>query len=456
MNRVLGSRISQGILLFVGYVAAVLALRDANWSFNFYLNRALGFIGPSSTGTLLALLFSALFLTCAVLLFISIWKTQNERKPHVWRATDYSLMVILTYCIVFAGINYALDYARFVEPLLLLPLSAIVYLAVMLFFAETVARIRDKQIRQTLYWPTFFKQYTLKQPIGFLMALLLAGNLFFLLIICPLEILYSRLDFELLFLFVLSALLVIVLYYICRFILSLSEEYEKANVEKIQAERFKVELITNVSHDIRSPLTTIINYVDFLKALPIDNSDYAKYVEVLEKKSSRLKALIDDLMEASKASTGNLSVEKKEIDLVEIIGQITGEFDDKFAERNLTLVISQPSEPVIACADSRHLWRVLENLFGNATKYALQGTRVFAEVTIRDGKPGFTLKNTSQNPLELSGDMLTEQFIRGDRARQTEGSGLGLHIAKSLMELMDGRMTICTNGDLFEVELLFS
>ena len=289
------------------------------------------------------------------------------------------------------------------------------------------------------------------------MAMLLCLNLFLLLVLCPLVLqAYGPGEvFILLLVLILPTIMIAVLTYFCRFILSLSEEYEMANAEKIRSERFKVELITNVSHDIRSPLTTIINYVDFLKTLPIENSDFTEYVGVLDSKSSRLKVLIDDLMEASKASTGNLSLEKKEIDLVEIIGQIAGEFDDKFAERDLALVFPQPTEPLIANADSRHLWRVLENLFGNAAKYALQGTRVFAELSQRGGKPVFVLKNTSQEPLDLCGDELVEQFIRGDRARQTEGNGLGLYIAKSLMDLMGGQLFIRTNGDLFEAELLF-
>jgi len=246
----------------------------------------------------------------------------------------------------------------------------------------------------------------------------------------------------------------IVLTYFITFILNLSAKYDEANVEKIRSERFKSELITNVSHDIRTPLTSIINYVDLLKSLPLE-SDTAEYVTILDKKSSRLKVLIDDLMEASKAGTGNVKVVPQQINLTELVGQISGEFDEEFTKHNLTLVLRQLDEPVYANADSRHLWRVVENLFSNASKYALAGTRVFAEIGIYKGKPIFMLKNISRNPLELSGDALTEQFIRGDRARQTEGSGLGLYIAKSLVELMNGRFTIRISGDLFEVEILF-
>lgn len=164
--------------------------------------------------------------------------------------------------------------------------------------------------------------------------------------------------------------------------------------------------------------------------------------------------LIDDLMEASKAGTGNINVSREQLNLTELIGQIAGEFDDQFAARDLSLVLRQPDEPVHALADSRHVWRTLENLFSNAAKYALPGTRVFAEIQARDDGAVFTLKNVSQHPIdELSGDALAEQFIRGDRARCTDGSGLGLYIAKSLIEQMGGTLMIQISGDLFEISV---
>ena len=456
MNRFLTSSITKAVLLLIGYVAAVMVLRGTNWSFNYYMGQAFGFGMPLAMGTLPTLLFSVFLLVCMVLLVVSVWKKRSVRKPHAWRTVDYSFLAILTYCTVFGVSCFALGFARFDAPILLVPLTALVYLAVMLFLIETLARIRDRQIQQTLYMPVFFRVYPARQPKGLIMALLLVGCLFLLFVFCPfVAISTGQLTLELLFVLVPSTIFVITLNYFCRSMLSLAEEYEIANAQKIQAERFKVELITNVSHDIRSPLTSIINYVGFLKELPVENDEFTEYVGILDKKSSRLKLLIDDLMEASKASTGNLSVETREIDLVEIVGQITGECDDKFAERGLTLVFYQPDLPVIVQADNRHLWRVLENLFENVAKYALQGTRVFAEIYLCDGVPVFSLKNISQNPLDLSGTELTEQFIRGDRARQSEGSGLGLYIAKNLVELMQGRFEIRTSGDLFEAVLSF-
>jgi len=302
---------------------------------------------------------------------------------------------------------------------------------------ELIARLRDKTLASTLYWVTFVKTYRTR-PAGLILLLLLAIQLFSLTY-------YSDIQIRIFSLFAICALT-----YFAVFLLNLSAQYDKSNEDKIRAERFKSELITNVSHDIKTPLTSIINYVDLLKSEDL-HGEAADYVQVLDKKSSRLKVLIDDLMEASKAGTGNLSVNIQEINLGEIVGQIAGEFDETFAERNLTLVFRQPDDPIFVEADARHLWRALENLFSNASKYALPETRVFAEITSHNDNPTFSIKNTSESPIELSGEELSGQFIRGDRARQTEGNGLGLYIAKSLVELMNGKFTIQVSGDLFEV-----
>jgi signal transduction histidine kinase len=411
-----------------------------------------------------------LFALIATLFFLAVWKTKAPERLHFWRKTDAFLLIILAYgisllCVYnvqhmqldssifeygFSSIN---TYDRinlfawaFIGPVLM-------YLSVMGVSAEFLMRIRDRQLLSTLYWVHFFRLVPLKNPMGVLMTLCLAGSLWCLFITYPSSLLTIGWFDPLVF--IIAIIVFAVLTYICTFILSLSAEYEKANAEKIRAERFKAELITNVSHDIRSPLTSIINYVDLLKALPVESEEFTEYVGVLNKKSARLKTLIDDLMEASKAGTGNISVDMQQTDLLEIVGQIAGEFDDQFTERDLFLVLRHPDQPVWVQADSRHLWRVLENLFSNAAKYTLPGTRVFAEVALRDGKPIFSLKNTSQNPMDLSGEELAEQFIRGDRARQTEGSGLGLYIAKSLMELMGGHLTITVTADLFEAEVSF-
>ncbi|MCL2403778.1 MAG: HAMP domain-containing histidine kinase [Coriobacteriia bacterium] len=256
--------------------------------------------------------------------------------------------------------------------------------------------------------------------------------------------------------------LILAVAYVNSFIFSLSakyeQRYEEANQDKIRAERFKSELITNVSHDIQTPLTSIINYSGLLKSLSRDDKDFDKkfedYTEVLDRKSARLKTLTSDLIEASKAATGNTAVYMQSANLTEVIWQVAGEFDEQFSEKNLSFVLIPSDVQFVASVDPRHLWRILENLFSNMAKYSLEGTRVFAELEqVQEGVVRLSLKNISAEPLTQTGDELTEQFMRGDKSRYTEGSGLGLYIAKSLTELMDGKLAVQVSGDQFEVNL---
>lgn len=235
----------------------------------------------------------------------------------------------------------------------------------------------------------------------------------------------------------------------------ISRGLETALQEKVSSERLKADLITNVSHDIKTPLTSIINYVDLIKREHIQDPKIQGYLEVLEQKSQRLKTLTEDLVEASKASSGNLKIDLANIDFVELIYQTNGEFEEKFSIRHLELVSNFPEESIIIQADGRHLWRVLENLYNNAFKYAMEHSRVYVDITAGDERVYFTIKNVSENPLNISADELTERFVRGDVARTTEGSGLGLSIAKSLTELLGGEFTIYIDGDLFKVQLTF-
>lgn len=230
---------------------------------------------------------------------------------------------------------------------------------------------------------------------------------------------------------------------------------ESALQEKVRSERLKADLITNVSHDIKTPLTSIINYVDLIKREQIENPKIQGYLEVLEQKSLRLKTLTEDLVEASKASSGNLKLEMTSIDFVELLWQTNGEFEEKFALRHLELVPTLPSEPVLIEADGRHLWRVLENLYNNTFKYAMEHSRVYVDMELKDGQAIFTIKNISQNPLNIHAEELTERFVRGDVARTTEGSGLGLSIAKNLTELQGGTFTLYIDGDLFKARVAF-
>lgn len=225
-----------------------------------------------------------------------------------------------------------------------------------------------------------------------------------------------------------------------------------AQVEaRLKSERFKTELITNVSHDIKTPLTSIINYVDLLEKENSENPKIQEYLAVLQRQSTRLKKLIEDLMEASKASTGNLSVQIQPCRLDVLLEQMAGEYAEKLAAGNLQLLIDRPDGPVIAAADGRHLWRVLDNLLNNVCKYAQPDTRVYVDLTAHNGQARLTLRNISRSPLNVSGEELLERFVRGDSARHTEGSGLGLSIARSLMELQGGSLSLTVDGDLFKV-----
>ena len=225
--------------------------------------------------------------------------------------------------------------------------------------------------------------------------------------------------------------------------------------EKVKSERLKADLITNVSHDIKTPLTSIINYVDLLKREHIQDPKIQGYLEVLEQKSQRLKTLTEDLVEASKASSGNLKLEIADIDLVELVQQTGGEFAEKFERRHLEVVSHLPKEPLLIRADGRRMWRILENLYNNAFKYAMERSRIYVDVFQQDGRAVFTIKNVSESPLNISPDELTERFVRGDVSRTTEGSGLGLSIAKSLTQLQGGEFEVVIDGDLFKAVVSF-
>ncbi len=235
----------------------------------------------------------------------------------------------------------------------------------------------------------------------------------------------------------------------------IGEGLSNAVEKSLKNERLKTDLITNVSHDIKTPLTSIINYVDLLKRENIQDEKVRGYIDVLDKKSQRLKNLTEDLVEASKISSGNIKLEFMPIDFVQLIWQTNGEFEEKFAARGLNLVCSIPEGPIYVMADGRRLWRVVENLYNNTAKYALQDSRVYADLKADEEQVVFSLKNISEQPLNISADELTERFVRGDVSRTTEGSGLGLSIAQNLTTLQKGKFEIYLDGDLFRVTLTF-
>ena len=241
----------------------------------------------------------------------------------------------------------------------------------------------------------------------------------------------------------------------CGYLNNINSTVQNAVDEKTRSERLKTELITNVSHDIKTPLTSIINYVDLIKKENVENEKVTEYISVLDRQSARLKKLIEDLVEASKASTGNLSVELTKCEPAVLLTQTLGEFDEKLKNAGLTPVLTCPENPLYIMADGRHLWRVFENLTANICKYSLSGTRVYLEIYENSDNVCITFKNISKNELNISGEELTERFVRGDSSRNTEGSGLGLSIAKNLTDLQGGKLSIDIDGDLFKATVIF-
>jgi len=442
------------VAIFCGFVGVLALARAFNNTFDWHMN--LVFPQVFDVGNMVGL---ALFVGSMVFLAIVAWQLKKPLVP-LLRRIDMAVLavafiavfhicyqmvrdIMLTPWEVLHGLGGLLaetfviiNMSHFSQDLIVAPIVA--YAAGIILYMEFVQRLRDRNI--VLHWYDYFTKHPF-WPGGLSAAAMLAALVY---VSWFDTAIYVRT----------SAVAALILSsFFAEFLLHFSRQFDAANAEKIQAERFKAELITNVSHDIKTPLTSIINYVDLLKSERLDGKA-AQYVQVLDNKSARLKVLIDDLMEASKAGTGNMKVDMQEINLGELVGQIAGEFEDSFAESNLTLVLRQPDEAIFLETDSRHLYRVLENLFSNVAKYALSGTRAFLEIALHEGMPRIVVQNTSASPISLSDGEVTEQFIRGDKARSTEGSGLGLYIAKSLVELLGGEFSIDISGDLFRVVIV--
>lgn len=236
----------------------------------------------------------------------------------------------------------------------------------------------------------------------------------------------------------------------------LGEGMERAVAEQVKSERMKTELITNVSHDIKTPITSLINYVDLLKKEEIENETAKEYIEVLERQAARLKKLTEDLVEASKASTGNIAVNITPTDVVELLHQSIAEYADRLEASRLIPMVNAPADKVVIPADGRLLWRIYDNLLSNICKYSMPDTRVYFDVALSEVQVQITVKNISREVLNISANELKERFVRGDSARHTEGSGLGLSIAESLTQLQGGSFHLFLDGDLFKAVLVFS
>lgn len=234
---------------------------------------------------------------------------------------------------------------------------------------------------------------------------------------------------------------------------SAADGMSKAVDARTKSERFKTELITNVSHDLKTPLTSIVSYVDLLKKENIENEKAQEYIEVIDRQSKKLKKLTEDLVEASKASSGAVTVNRENLNIGELINQSVGEFSEKLEAANITPVINLPEEEVNVFTDGRLLWRVFDNLIQNIIKYAQPGTRAYFDLTPYNGKAVLCIKNISREPLNMSSEALMERFVRGDSSRGSDGNGLGLSIAKSLTELCGGTFELFLDGDLYKAVL---
>lgn len=461
MKKIMTANFTKIFLLFLAFIFAQSFFRGLSTTYNYYMASFWG-----NFLTFNAELSAFLSLVFAFLFVLSIVRDKRTKpiSPSL-RQLDLSLLLFTSFFSIFMTYNLLRNYESgsltFILSLLTMFLTGLV-------FWEVFLRIKERNLH--FLWPTFIRRMAEKKALLFAMGLPLAGIFLYFLVsvltwfIIPVMRTNSGLIvrmpnnhtiFNHLLLSSFLALLFAAMTFLMDFILKEDQNYEKTNQEKLRAERFKAELITNMSHDMKTPLTSLINYVDLLKKLPIDQPKFKEYTEVLDRKSLRLKHLIVDLLEASKIGTGNVQLNFEVIDVTEMLGQISGEFEEDFLEKELTLVLRLPDYPCFLNIDSQHFYRVLENLLSNSLKYSLEKTRVFLELREKEGRVEIQLKNTSKAPIDIESSELTEQFIRGERARTQEGHGLGLYISKNLVELMQGQFKVQVTGDLFVAELIF-
>lgn len=451
------------------------------------------------------------FFTALLCFFLLLWsagyrKGREGIYPGAMASVYFDVLTLITCVIAAGGVKLTLrmvDYAK-EEYSALLVLAVAIAVAVMLgmfYLMEFAIRLkRGKWWRHTLLYVVLrFVWQKVKRVSGF-MAGIIAGlplvplTVLFYFVIAVVE-LYAiwiqngRYEFYILWFAEKLVLFFIVIYcaQLCKKLQNASEALASGDLnfkldtskmfldfkrhgenlnrigegitgaveERMKSERLKTELITNVSHDLKTPLTSIINYADLLGNEGVEPEKVSEYAEVLLRQSKRLKKLLDDLIDASKASTGNLEVSLEKCEIGVMLTQAAGEYEKRFAERGLTLIDRQPEKAVYIMADGRHLWRIFDNLLNNVCKYAQENSRVYLTLEEKEGQAVVTFRNMSRYPLEISGEELQERFVRGDKSRNMEGNGLGLSIAGSLAGLQHACMEVVTDGDLFKVILKF-
>jgi signal transduction histidine kinase len=415
--------------------------------------------------TIVIILLSIISAMLIALYTSSIMSRREQLLLRVPHRFDYFFTVLGIIKILFLIV---LIYIKFrYHPVIHIFLYVCAFSAILHLWTTTLIRINTHSLSRTVYWHTVLDKLPAHNFSGsFVVAAVGLTTAFFM---------YSCIEFIFnivqnfgtidtnfahwiqTFIITLCApyTVLVMIAVFCRDILRRTADKERLTEEKFIAERARAELITNVTHDIRTPLTSIISYVDLISKLNIDNSDLREYINVLENTSSRLKFLVNDLLEASKASSGNIELTMETIDLTEIVGQVAGNFDDAFAVAELSYEGPDSDDSVFIYSDGGHLCRVLENLFSNAVKYSLPGTRLYADITTYSETAELGIKNISKDKLNIAPAELMQQFVRGEQARSTEGSGLGLFIADRLTELMGGKLSIEISGDLFEAILTF-
>ncbi|KGO14764.1 sensor histidine kinase [Clostridium botulinum] len=410
-------------------------------------------------------IISLIMLLIAMLIYgVTLWNSKVTKNSFLrfLNRFDYEILVIFTILILVICYDFMVHPHR--RLFLLLPFRRLRmffpllgFITLFLLLSITIIRLRDKTFIENFLWGQFYQKYDTTTKIGVAIHLshLSMVIAFILFVAYKFKGITFGIGFNLYFLIIMSVLFLIAFTYIEYFILQLGEKYDQKNLEKIKSERFKADLITNVSHDIRTPLTSIINYIDLMKGLQIQDAQYKGYLEVMDRKSQRLKTLISDLLDASKAGSGNLKVDFISLNFEELIGQVAGEYDQTFIDNNLDYIFETNIKNTQIKADGNLLYRVLENVYGNASKYSLPHSRIYAKLFNEYENVIFTLKNISALPLNITTDELLEQFTRGDKSRSTEGNGLGLYISKEFVENMGGNFEIGINGDLFEVIIKF-